>query len=70
MNLRGVSELRDLKQSKFRSAGAEDFPAEMQELHNQIKEKLKKNNNEYKCRADKHRRKLEFEVGDQVLAHT
>jgi hypothetical protein len=30
---------------------------------------LKKSNNEYKCRVDQHRRNLEFEVGDQVLAH-
>jgi hypothetical protein len=42
MNPRGVSELRDLKQSEFRSAGAEDFAVEMQELHNQIKKLLKK----------------------------
>jgi hypothetical protein len=69
MNLRGVSEFRDLKKSKFRSVGAEDFIAEMQELHNQIKEQLKKSNGEYKCRVDQHRRKLEFGVGDQVLAH-
>jgi hypothetical protein len=41
----------------------------MQELHNQIKEQLKKTSSEYKRRADQHRRKLEFEVGDQVLAH-
>jgi hypothetical protein len=54
MNPRGVSELRDLEKSEFRSAGAEDFTAEMQELHNQIKEQLKKSNNEYKHRADQH----------------
>jgi hypothetical protein len=41
----------------------------MQELHNQIKEQLKRSNSEYKCRVDQHRRKLQFEVGDQVLAH-
>jgi hypothetical protein len=38
MKLRGVSNLRDLEHSEFRSAGDEDFIAEMQELHNQIKE--------------------------------
>jgi hypothetical protein len=69
MNLRGVSELRDMNQSEFRRSGAEDFTTEMQELHNQIKEQLKKSSNEYKRRYDQHRRKLEFEVGDQVLAH-
>jgi hypothetical protein len=30
---------------------------------------LKRSNNEYKCRVDLHRRKLQFEVGDPVLAH-
>jgi hypothetical protein len=69
MKPRGVSELRDLEQNEFRSTGAEDFAAEMQKLHNQIKEKLQNNGREYKCRVDQHRRKLQFEVGDQVLAH-
>jgi hypothetical protein len=41
----------------------------MRELHNQIKEKIKKSSSEYKHRADQHRRNLEFEVGDQVIAH-
>jgi hypothetical protein len=58
MNPRGVSDLRDMGQRKFRSAGAEDFAEEMQELHNQIKDQLKRSNNEYKCRADQQRRKL------------
>jgi hypothetical protein len=69
MNPKGVSELRDLEQSEFKSVGAEDFAAEMQKLHIHIKEKLKKSNNEYKRRADQHRRKLQFEVGDQFLSH-
>jgi hypothetical protein len=47
----------------------EDFVAEMQEIHNQIKEQLKKTNSEYKRRVDQHRINLEFEFGDQVLAH-
>jgi hypothetical protein len=34
-----------------------------------MKEQLNKSNNEYKCKADQHMRKLEFQVGDQVLAH-
>jgi hypothetical protein len=68
MNPRGVSELRDLKQNEFRSAGAKDFAAEMHELHNQIREQLK-SRNEHKHRADQHRRKIGFEVGDKFLAH-
>jgi hypothetical protein len=30
---------------------------------------LQRSSNEYKHRVDKHRRKIQFEVGDQVLAH-
>jgi hypothetical protein len=63
MNPRGFSELRYLNQSKFRSAGAKDFTAEMQELHNQIKEQVKKNNDKYKHRADQHKRKLNLKLG-------
>jgi hypothetical protein len=37
MNPRGVSELRGLNKGEFISAGAKDFVAEMQELHNHIK---------------------------------
>jgi len=48
---------------------SEDFTTEMQGLHNQIKEQLRKTNCEYKSKADQHRRKLEFEIGDQVIAH-
>jgi hypothetical protein len=69
MQPRGISELRDLGQNEFRSAGAEDFAAEMQKLHGEIKEQLQDNNKKYKDRVDQHRRELQFEVGDQVLAH-
>jgi hypothetical protein len=41
----------------------------MKELHNKIKERLQNSNQEYKRRVDKHRRELQFEVGDLVLAH-
>jgi hypothetical protein len=41
----------------------------MRELHNQVKERLSKSSQEYKHRADQHRRQLQFEVGDLVLAH-
>jgi hypothetical protein len=37
MQPRGVSELRDLEQSEVRSAREEDFVAEMQRLHSQIR---------------------------------
>jgi hypothetical protein len=64
MQPRGLSELRDLEQSDIRSAGAEDFAAEMQKLHSQIRGQLQSSNQEYKHRADQHRRELQFEVGD------
>jgi hypothetical protein len=54
MQPRGVSELRDLEQNEFRSAGAEDFAVEMQELHGKIKERLQSSNQEYKRREDQH----------------
>jgi hypothetical protein len=69
MQPRGVSELRDLEQSEIRSVGAEYFAAEMQKLHSQIREQLQNSSQEYKRRVDQHRRELQFEVGDQVLAH-
>jgi hypothetical protein len=69
MKLRGVYELRDLQQSEIRSTGPEYFAAKMQKLHSQIKGQLQNSSQEYKCRADQHHRELQFEVGDQVLAH-
>jgi hypothetical protein len=41
----------------------------MKELHSQVKERLQNSSQEYKCRADQHRRRLQFEVGDLILAH-
>jgi hypothetical protein len=69
MQPRGVSELRDLEQGEIRSAGAEDFAAEIHKLHSQIIEQLQSSNQKYKHIVDHHRRELQFEVGDQVLAH-
>jgi hypothetical protein len=36
----GITELRDLNQDEFRSAGVEDFAMEMQKLHDRVREKL------------------------------
>jgi hypothetical protein len=66
---RGVSELRDAEQVEFRSASAEDFAKGMKEIHNRIKERLQNSSQEYKQRADQHKRELQFEVGDLILAH-
>jgi hypothetical protein len=70
MQPRGVSELKDSGQDEiFRSASAEDFAEAMKELHSQVKERLQNSSQEYKRRADQHRRELQFEVGDLILAH-
>jgi hypothetical protein len=57
MHPRGISELRDLGQDEFQSAGAEDFAAEMQKLHDQIKGQLQDSNQRYKNRVDQRRKR-------------
>jgi hypothetical protein len=69
MQPRGISELRDSEQTATRSANAEEFVEVMKELHSQVKERLQNSCQEYKRRTDQHRRQLQFEVGDLVLAH-
>jgi hypothetical protein len=66
---RGVSEMRDSKQIMTKSARAKEFAQAMEELHSRMKQRLLETNQEYKRRADQHRRQLQFEVGDLVLAH-
>jgi len=66
---RGVSVLRESGQVENSSARAEEFAEAMEELHTKVKQRLQKSNQEYKCRAYQHRRQLQFEVGDLVLAH-
>ena len=66
---RGVSELREAEQAATSSASAEEFTEAMEELHTKVKQRLQKSNQEYKHRADQHRRELQFEVGDLALAH-
>jgi hypothetical protein len=41
----------------------------MKKIHDQIKESLQDNSRKYKDKVDQHRRELQFEVGDKVLAH-
>jgi hypothetical protein len=69
MQLRGIYELRDSEKNVTRSASAEDFVEAMKELHSQVKERLQNSSQEYKRREDQHRRQLQFEVGDLILAH-
>jgi hypothetical protein len=69
MQPRGISELRDSEQTVTRSASVEYFAEAMKELHSQVKERLQNSSQKYKRREDQHRRQLQFEVGDLVLAH-
>jgi hypothetical protein len=41
----------------------------MKELHSRVKQRLIDSRPEYKRREDQHRRQLQIEVGDLVLAH-
>ena len=41
----------------------------MRELHAEVRQRLQKTNQGYKCTADQRKRQLQFEVGDMVLAH-
>jgi hypothetical protein len=69
MQLRGIFELRDSKWTVTRSASEKEFTEAMKELHSQVKERLHNSSQDYKRRADQHRRQLQFEFGDLVLAH-
>jgi hypothetical protein len=66
---RGISKLRDSEQIVTKSASAEEFAEAMEDLHSRVKQRLLESNQEYKRRADQHRRQIQFEVGDLVLAH-
>ena len=61
--------MRELKQDEFRSARVEDFATEMQSVHDQVKKQIQDSNQTYKDKVDQKRREVQFEVGDEVLAH-
>jgi hypothetical protein len=41
----------------------------MKELQSQVKKRLQSSNQEYRQRADQHKRQIQLEVGDLILAH-
>jgi hypothetical protein len=41
----------------------------MQKLHDRVREQLQDSSQKYKSRVDQKRREVQFEVGDEVLAH-
>jgi hypothetical protein len=63
MQPRGIFELRDSGQTATRSTSAEEFEEAMKELHIQVKERLHNSSQEYKRRADQHKRQLQFGSG-------
>jgi len=69
MHPRGVHELRDLGLQERKSANGEDFANAMRDLHEQVKIRLQDSSLKYKQRADLKRREVQFDVGDEVLAH-
>ena len=64
-----VHELLDLGKLEKRSVDGEDFAQAMSDLHEQVKSKLQDNSQKYKQHADLKRREVQFNVGDEVLAH-
>ena len=46
---------------------ASAFTSHIRALHEEIREKIKKNNTDYKVSADLHRRLRTFNVGDYVM---
>jgi len=69
MHPRGVHELQDLGQLERRSVDGEDFAEAMSELHEKVKLRLQDSTQKYKQHADTKRREVNFEIGDEVLAH-
>jgi hypothetical protein len=66
---KGIIVLRDHNQDEFRSVGVEYFSLEMKKLHDRFREQLQDSSLKYKNRVDQKRREIQFEVGDEVLAH-
>ncbi|KAL3648619.1 hypothetical protein CASFOL_005022 [Castilleja foliolosa] len=51
------------------SGDAEEQAARIRDLHEQIRKRIVRQNDDYKRRADKHRKKRVFQVGDLVWIH-
>jgi len=69
MHPRGVHELWDLGLQERQSADGEDFANAMRDLHEQVKIKLQDSSLKYRQQVDLKRREVQFNVGDEVLAH-
>ena len=69
MHPRAVYELKNMGDLEHKSVEGESFATTINEIHEQVKQKLQDNNYKYKLRANVRRREVNFEVGDLVLAH-
>ena len=69
MHPTGVHELRYLGKIEKRSADGEEFANAIQELHEEVKQKLQDNNLKYKARADLKQREVNLEEGDLMMVH-
>ena len=66
MHPTGVYELKNLGYLEHKSVEGEICATTINEIHEQVKQKLQDNNYKYKLRGDVKRREVNFEVGDDV----
>ena len=69
MHPKGVHELRDLGTTEKRSEYGEEFANAIQQLHEEVKQKLQDNNLKYKARAYLKQREVNLEARDLVMVH-
>lgn len=68
MHPRAVLELSDLRGMEKKSVEGEEFSIAMKDVHDQVKETLKKNVSKYKEKVDL-KRSVQYKVGDLVFAY-
>ena len=66
MNPCRIFELRDLGQLECKSYDGEDFTNAINNLHEEVKQKLQESSQKYKKKEDLKRQEVQFEVRDMV----
>lgn len=69
MHPRGVYEMRDISGLKKRSAHVEDFIVTMKDIHEQVRDTLKKSVGKYKESADLRKKDVQYKVRDMVFSY-
>ena len=59
----------NMGKKEMMSVGGEDFAVNIQEMQEDVKQKLQERGDKYKQRADMKRRKVDFKVGDLVMVY-